>query len=102
MVVHRCKSKINKKNLKINQQKKFFFKKNKQTTTTTKHGVQKHAKKRSTVAKMTTSIQFPSKDILTPHRYKRTLKAHLTKVRRSPVITEAWRFSLRIILGPLL
>lgn len=27
---------------------------------------------------MTTSILFPRKDILTPHRYKRTLSVHLT------------------------
>ena len=28
-------------------------------------------------AKMTTSTQFPTKDVLTPHKYKRTLRAHL-------------------------
>ena len=30
--------------------------------------------------KMTTSIQFPTKDVLTPHQYKRTLWAHLTSI----------------------
>ena len=43
--------------------------------------VQKHKIKNAywpIASKMTTSTQFPTKDILTPHQYKMTLRAYLT------------------------
>ena len=78
MMVHPCQTKKitgkkikTKKNFKIN---KFFFYSNKKAK---KNRAQKKIKNVYT-ARMITSIHFPRKDILTPHRYKRTLSVHLT------------------------
>ena len=68
IVAHRCQPEKNEKTI-------FFYLKNK----TKKNDVQKNKIKivRSLLPRMTTSIQFRTKDFLTPHRYKRILSAHL-------------------------
>ena len=84
MVAHFCQSekKEREKEKKIKKKKKnrkrFFSQKAKQNKAVHKNEIKLKNVYWPIVVKMTPSTHFLTKDILTPHRYKATLRAHLT------------------------